>query len=231
MAVLNPNLAHLEAAAQALEPILDELVFVGGTLTGLLADDPGIAPARPTEDVDVEANILGMPGYQWAQAKMKTLGFQPDTREDAPMCRWVKGIAVVDLVGTGETPLGATNRWYRWGFEGRVPYNLPSGRRIFILPAVLFLLTKWEAFTSRGNGDYEGSRDIEDILHVLSGCTGLRAEFDGASEEVLAGASEMARSLLGSERFLYACLESLPDGKATVRSILERLRRARPKDM
>lgn len=231
MAVLNPNLAHLEAAAAALEPILGELVFVGGTLAGLLADDPGIAPARPTEDVDVVANIMGMPGYQWAQSKMKALGFQPDTREGAPVCRWVKGIAVVDLVGTGETPLGATNRWYRWGFEGRTPYALPSGRVIFILPPVLFLLTKWEAFTSRGKGDYEGSRDIEDILHVLSGCMGLRAGFDGTPKEVMVGASEMARSLLGSERFLYACLESLPEGKATARSVLERLSRAHPKGM
>ena len=224
MAVLNPNLAHLEAAAAALEPLLGELVFVGGTLAGLLVDDPGAGQARPTEDVDVVANIMGNPGYQWAQSKMKELGFQPDARDGAPVCRWVQGAAVVDLVGTGETPLGATNRWYQWGFECRIPYALPSGRTIFILPALLFLLTKWEAFKSRGKGDFDGSSDIEDILHVLSGCMGLRAGFDGIPEEVMASAAEMAQSLLGSERFLYACLESLPEGKATVRSILEGLR-------
>lgn len=223
MAILNPNLEHLEAAALALEPILGELVFVGGTLTGLLVDDPGAGGARPTDDVDVVAEIAGNPGYQWAQSKMKELGFQPDSREGAPMCRWVKGTAVVDLVGTGATPLGATNRWYESGFKLRVPYGLPSGRTIFILPPVVFLLSKWEAFKSRGKGDFDGSRDIEDILHVLSGCRGLRAGFEGIPAEVLAGAAEMAQALMGSEKFLYSCLESLAEGKEVARSILEQL--------
>jgi hypothetical protein len=223
VAVLNPNLDHLEAAAAALEPILGELVFVGGTLTGLLVDDPGAGPARPTEDVDVVAKILGTPGYQWAQAKMKALGFRPDTRDGAPVCRWVCGASVVDLVGTGETPLGATNPWYRWGFDLRVPYDLPSGRTIFILPALLFLLSKWEAFQSRGKGDFGGSRDIEDMLHVLSGCRSLRSGFEGTPAEVLTGAAEMAQALLRSETFLDACLESLPDGKEVTRAILEKL--------
>lgn len=223
MAVVNPNLAHLESAAEALEPILGELVFVGGTLTGLLVDDPGAGKARPTDDVDVVARIVGAPGYLWAQNKMKELGFQPDSREDAPVCRWVKGSAVVDLVGTEASMLGPTNRWYERGFELRVPYSLPSGRTIHILPALLFLLSKWEAFKSRGKGDYDGSRDIEDILHVLSGCRALRGVIEGFPAEVMDGAAEMASSLLSSEKFLYSSLESLSEGKELVRSILEKL--------
>ena len=46
----NPNFAHLLNAARKLQPLLDELVFVGGCVTGLLVTDPAAAPVRPTRD-------------------------------------------------------------------------------------------------------------------------------------------------------------------------------------
>jgi len=49
----DPNLARLEEAAEKLGPLLDELVLVGGCAAGLLVTDPGSAPIRPTQDVDM----------------------------------------------------------------------------------------------------------------------------------------------------------------------------------
>lgn len=48
----NPNLNLLEAAVRLLEPLLDELVFAGGCVTGLLITDPAAGGIRPTKDVD-----------------------------------------------------------------------------------------------------------------------------------------------------------------------------------
>ena len=48
----NPNLAQLLDAASKLQPLLDEIVFVGGCATGLLITDPASAPVRATLDVD-----------------------------------------------------------------------------------------------------------------------------------------------------------------------------------
>jgi hypothetical protein len=48
----NPNLARLAAAAAKLEPLLGQIAFVGGCVTGLLLTDPAAAAIRPTLDVD-----------------------------------------------------------------------------------------------------------------------------------------------------------------------------------
>ena len=53
----DPNLHLLEAAARLLQPLLDELVFVGGCATGLLITDPGAVGIRPTKDVDVITEV------------------------------------------------------------------------------------------------------------------------------------------------------------------------------
>ncbi len=55
----DPNLQLLEAAARVLEPLLDEVVFVGGCVTGLLITDPAAAGMRPTTDVDVIGSVSG----------------------------------------------------------------------------------------------------------------------------------------------------------------------------
>ena len=48
----NPNLQRLIDAAEKLHPLLGELVFVGGAVTGLLITDDAAADSRITFDVD-----------------------------------------------------------------------------------------------------------------------------------------------------------------------------------
>jgi hypothetical protein len=54
----HPNLQLLEVAAVRLSPLLPEIVFVGGCATGFLVTDPGAAPVRVTNGVDVIAQIV-----------------------------------------------------------------------------------------------------------------------------------------------------------------------------
>lgn len=223
MSSLNPNLPTLERTAQALTPILSEVVFVGGTIAGLLIDDPGAQAARVTRDVDVVAQLAGSSGYLWAEKAMKDLGFRPDRSEGAPTCRWVKADLVVDLMGTEGSLFGESNPWYTAGFESRVPYRLPgSGLEIAILPAPVFLLTKWEAFRGRGQGRFAESHDIEDLLSVLDGRRNLQAEVDAATVQVRQGLQGMAQGLLGNEDFVFYALQSLGDRAERVRGLLER---------
>lgn len=218
---MNPNLEVLERTAQALVPILPEVVFVGGTLTGLLIDDPGAQPARVTRDVDVVAQLAGSSGYLWVEKAMKELGFHPDRSEGAPTCRWVKADLVVDLMGIEGSLFGEANPWYAAGFVGRKAYRLPtSGLEIAILPAPVFLLTKWEAFKGRGQGRFTESHDIEDLLAVLDGCRYLQAEVDTATVQIRQGLQDMAQSLLESEEFVFYTLQSLGDRADRVRALL-----------
>jgi hypothetical protein len=220
---MNPNIQLLERAAAFLEPILPEIVFVGGTLTGILVTDPGAALVRTTKDVDVVAQIAGEKGYRWASQKMLQLGFGPDRSEGAPVCRWKKEEVPVDLMGTGETPFGPTNPWYELGWDSRISHTLPSGRTIQILHAPVWILTKWVAFQSRGEGDMAGSPDIEDLVSVLDGRPELTEEIRGANFETRKGLAEFARLAIGSDQFMNHCLASLNDRADLAEEVLRQM--------
>ncbi len=50
----DPNVSLLERAAEHLgDALLEQLVFVGGAVAGVLITDPAMPDIRPTKDVDV----------------------------------------------------------------------------------------------------------------------------------------------------------------------------------
>jgi len=50
----DPNVFLLERATEQLgEALLEQLVFVGGAVAGVLITDPAMPEIRPTQDVDV----------------------------------------------------------------------------------------------------------------------------------------------------------------------------------
>jgi hypothetical protein len=59
----NPNIAILEIAVQALGPVCDDLVFLGGCATALLISDSAAPPVRATRDVDAIAEIVSVAEY------------------------------------------------------------------------------------------------------------------------------------------------------------------------
>ncbi len=69
-----PNLKRLTAAARLLRPLLGELVFVGGTVTGLLITDEAAADPRPTLDVDAIAEITSYAQYPAFGDRLRALG-------------------------------------------------------------------------------------------------------------------------------------------------------------
>ena len=48
----SPNLVMLEIVADGLGELIDEMVFVGGAVAELYADNPALSDIRPTIDVD-----------------------------------------------------------------------------------------------------------------------------------------------------------------------------------
>ena len=94
----NPNLQPLTDAAKLLTPILGELVFVGGCATALLITDKAAADVRPTFDVDAIAEITSYAGYTEFSERLRMLGFQVDTSEGAPLCRWRQKTTTLDVM-------------------------------------------------------------------------------------------------------------------------------------
>jgi hypothetical protein len=116
----NPNLQLLTDAAKLLEPILGELVFVGGCATALLITDKGAADVRPTFDVDAIAEITSYAAYDKFSERLRKLGFQEDTRQGAPLCRWQQKTTTLDVM-----PLEATD-----ALAGHVPPDDASQERV-----------------------------------------------------------------------------------------------------
>jgi len=88
MAMASSNLELLTNAAKLLEPLLGELVFVGGCAKELLITDKAAAEVRPTLDVDAIVEITSYAGYETFSERLRKLGFQEDASENAPRCRW-----------------------------------------------------------------------------------------------------------------------------------------------
>ncbi|MBL0210416.1 MAG: hypothetical protein IPQ13_05815 [Holophagaceae bacterium] len=176
MSTQDPNIALLETTAIHLRPLLDQVVFVGGSIVGLLITDPGASPVRATKDIDIVAEIAGPSAYYLLGEKLADLGFGPDLTPNSPVCRWRKGELLVDVMSTDENSLGFTNRWYAEGLRRAIWQDLPGGTPIRTITAPLFLLTKWEAFLGRGKGDYLESHDIEDFIAVVDGRPSLDEE-------------------------------------------------------
>ena len=90
------NTEMLRIAAENLGELRNELVFLGGCVTGLLITDPGAPEPRPTDDVDTIVEAATYSEYIQFSECLKEIGFREDTSEDAPMCRWVKDLTVLD---------------------------------------------------------------------------------------------------------------------------------------
>jgi hypothetical protein len=107
------NVYLLESAASKLGSLFEEVVFVGGPTLDLLVTDEAAAPIRGTVDVDVIAEITTYPDNVVFSERLRALGFSEDTREGAPICRWVHGDLTLDVMPIEGEVLGFSNRWYR----------------------------------------------------------------------------------------------------------------------
>ena len=174
IAQANPNLARLTEAAKKLAPLLDQIAFVGGCVTGLLLTDPAAAPVRPTLDVDAIVAVASYEEFITLEARLRALGFRQPPTEGAPICRWVNGELILDLMPTDSTILGFSNVWYAAALENAQRIRI-GDLEIRLIRAPYFLATKLEALHGRGKNDFRGSHDLEDIVTVIDG----RAELAG----------------------------------------------------
>src|SRR6266478_9335064 len=200
----NQNLELLKVAAKLLEPVLDELVFVGGCATGLLVSDEAAAEVRPTFDVDAIAEITSYVEYTTFGERLHKLGFTEDASEDAPICRWQNGQIKLDLMPLDEHILGFSNRWYKPAMDAATELEIELGLRVRLVTAPYFCATKLEAFRGRGKGDYLASHDLEDLITVVDGRLGLVDELRAASKGVRADVSNAIGNMLSDSEYIDA---------------------------
>lgn len=184
--------------ARALEELVDDVVFVGGSVAALLITDESIVTVRPTLDVDVIVEVAGLPEYYKFERKLKRKGFAPVP--DGPVCRYSLGGVIVDVMPDDEEILGFSNRWYRSAIE-TAESRMVDGIEIRVVSVPLFLATKLEAYHGRGGSDYLGSHDMEDILAVVDGRPSLIGDCVAAPEDVKAYLRDEFTRLLNDDEF------------------------------
>jgi hypothetical protein len=221
----NPNAALLLSAAEKLVPLLDQIVFVGGCAAGLLITDPGAAPVRSTVDVDAIVEIASYTELMAFEDRLRRLGFEHPHVEGAPLCRWIHGDVILDLMPTDPTILGFSNRWYPHALENAGTVAV-GGHQIRLISAPYFLATKLEAFHGRGQFDYGMSRDVEDIITVVDGRAEIIAEVEQSAPSLQQYLSDEFATLLTERDFLEALPgHLLPDAASQqrIRIVLTRM--------
>lgn len=200
----DPNRSQLIEAAEALRPLLGELVFVGGCVVGLLLTDEAAADPRGTLDVDAIAEITSYAQYAAFGERLRSLGFTEDFSEGAPLCRWVCGRTILDVMPLDESILGFSNRWYKAAMEFSLTKRLSAGLGIRVVTAPYFVAIKFEAFKGRGRGDFLGSHDLEDLVLIVDGRETLAAEVQAERPELREYIQDEVRRLLADPTFLDA---------------------------
>lgn len=226
----NPNLEILELVANALGPVCDDVVFVGGCATGLLLTLARPDRIRITQDVDIIVQALTARDYHAIEDKVRVRGFSNDMRPGAPICRWVYGAVTVDLMPTVHDILGFANRWYPLAIETATTVALESGLSIRLISAPVFIATKLEAFRDRGHHadgqpDYLGSHDLEDIITVVDRRPELLAECAASPPELRGYLAQAFSRLLADADFNTTLAGHLP-GDASSQGRLQKLRDA-----
>lgn len=219
----DPNVHALRIIADALGPLADQLVFIGGAVAGLLITDPLAEAVRPTQDVDAIAQEARA-RFHRIEAQVASRGFRRDPDSEV-ICRWVhreSGI-VFDLMPVDPAVFGFSNRWYRYAAETAEVQDLGGGLLIRRATAVAFVATKLEAFASRGASDMLGSHDLEDILNIVDGRQELAGELARAPVDVRGTIAMAFKRLLADADFGNALPGMLADpGRSQV--VLERMR-------
>lgn len=196
---------QLEAAAAVLGPILDEVVFVGGATIHLWLTEPGMPPARATDDVDVVCEVATRVEYHRFGSRLRERGLS-EAIDEPVICRWksTDPQLVLDVMPTDSAILGFSNPWYEEAISTAAIIALDSGAEIRAATPASLVAMKLCAWKGRGRGDLLRSLDIHDVLTLIDGRSELLAEVQAAQSHLRAYIQDELVQLRAEPYFDYA---------------------------
>ena len=207
--MLGNNILMLQTVANGLGELKDEMVFVGGAVAELYADNPAASEIRPTIDVDCVIEISSRLEFARLEENLRTKGFKNDI---APICRWIYKDIKVDVMPTDSNILGFSNRWYEEGIEIKIQKTLPDETKIFVFPPEYYLAAKFEAHNSRGENDLRQSHDFEDIIYILDNCSNILDNISASNPSVKEYLKSECKKLLENPNITEGIETALPYG-------------------
>ena len=206
------NIIMLQTVANGLGGLKDEMVFVGGAVAELYADNPAASEIRPTIDVDCVIEISSKLQFARLEDNLRARGFKNDTSKGAPICRWIYKDIKVDVMPTDSKVLGFINRWYEEGIEIKISKTLPDETTVFVFPPEYYLAAKFEAHKERGGNDLRQSHDFEDIIYILDNCPYILENISGSNPSVKMYLKKECLNLLENPNITEGIESALPYG-------------------
>lgn len=206
------NIEMLQIVAVGLEDLKDDVVFVGGAVVELYADNSAASDIRPTADVDCVIDLGSRSSHAKLEEALRKKGFRNDTSKGAPICRYVfKGVKV-DVMPSDFKLLGFSNKWYSDGIKNKIPKTLPNGTNIFIFSLEYYLAAKLEAYKDRGGNDLRQSHDFEDIVYILDNYSEIFEIIKNSNKVVKEYLKKEFTALLNNEYLIEGIECALPIG-------------------
>jgi len=204
--------------ARKLGKLNDEIVYLGGCTTALFINDPLSLDVRPTLDVDCIIDVISLRRYHKFENELSKIGFK-QSMEDDVICRWRCDDIILDVMPTDEKILGFSNSWYKEAIQNAVTHQIAKDIFIKSITAPYFLAIKIEAFKTRGNNDFFGSHDLEDIITVIAGRVNITDEITLSSKELREHLKQIFEKMLKDNQFELALPGHVSDGPVTMQRV------------
>ena len=205
---------RIREVAIRLDYLLKDVVFVGGSVVALYADDPAADEVRPTDDIDIVVGISTRVGFSLFEEKIRELGTQNVT--DANFIgRYKINEIIVDVMPIEENILGFSNKWYKEGIEKSFLFEIDKDIRL--MPFHYFIASKIEAHNSRNKGDLRQSRDFEDIVYSFDNRIDPLIDVQQATDEIEIYLKEQIDNFLEDSNFHEGVYSHLNPGNASSR--------------
>lgn len=205
---MSVSILMIERVAEGLGELVNEVVFVGGSVAVLYRENPAADTVRPTDDIDFIIEVTSYHEYDRFISKCRKHGFKDDlSSELSSICRLLYQGIKVDAIPADSSAIGFSNKWYESGVKNSIQYILPSGKTIRILPLPYYIATKIEAYHSRGD-DIRVSHDLEDCFMIFDGLRTIHT-FQQTDKSVSDYLRSEFTKLLDDDQFIDAIEGSL----------------------
>jgi hypothetical protein len=201
--------------------------FLGASVLPLLVDNPSVLEIRPTLDIDLGVQVATLSELYALEDRLRALGFRHDTREGAPICRWIVEGVTLDAIPAGPAIFGMANEWFQEAVRTATKMDLGAGVQAPVITRPCFLATKLTAYRDRGAKDPCMSKDLEDIVTLFDGCQENGVFLDKATaplQNFLSGAMQAHLQEPEFVEAVEACFRVDPASRERSQIVLGRMR-------
>jgi hypothetical protein len=217
----NPELVLFRNTAKRMQPMLEELVFAGGCSTSLLFSEADFIRPTPPQWLDVIASTQGDLGHMALTIKLKEMGMREDTIFGRG--RWKMGALTVCFWNVDPVFSPFASRFLPEAFSMPRKYPVAPDMKVKLVNPAFFLALKIEAFQGRGQGNYQTSDDLNDLVALLSARAELAFDLKLTAPHVRTFVQKQLAELKPKSDFLEAIKRILNNDEPRIALALARL--------